>query len=146
MHELIGVALRDRRLSEAERADLEQVRGLLCIPDDEFKTMLSEATTRIEGHASTAPRKPSEEFEGKTICFTGELRSSLNGEPIERSYAQQVAESHGMIVKSGVSKALDFLVIADPDSMSGKAKKAREYGTRIVAEPVFWQMMGIDVD
>jgi DNA polymerase III subunit epsilon len=41
---------------------------------------------------------------------------------------------------------LDLLVVADPDSMSGKAKKAREYGIRIVAEPVFWSMMGVNVD
>jgi DNA polymerase-3 subunit epsilon len=51
-----------------------------------------------------------------------------------------------MVVKKNVTKHLDLLVTADPDSMSGKAKKARDYGVRIVAEPVFWQMVGIGVD
>ena len=31
-------------------------------------------------------------------------------------------------------------------SMSGKAKKAREYGVRVIAEPVFWRLVGVDVD
>jgi DNA polymerase-3 subunit epsilon len=42
--------------------------------------------------------------------------------------ASILAVEHGLIVKKGVAKDLDFLVAADPDSMSGKAKKAREYG------------------
>ena len=50
-----------------------------------------------------------------------------------------------MIVKKTVTKKLDYLVAADPDSMSGKAKKARQYGIRILAEPVFWRMLGVDV-
>ena len=48
-------------------------------------------------------------------------------------------------VKS-VTKKLDVLVVADPDTMSSKAKKARTYGVRIMAEPVFWRLMGIDVE
>ncbi len=57
-----------------------------------------------------------------------------------------IAAEKGMVVKSDVTKTLDFLVVGDPDSMSRKAKKARRYGVRIIAEPVFWQMMGIQVD
>jgi hypothetical protein len=30
--------------------------------------------------------------------------------------------------------------------MSSKARKAREYGTRIIAEPAFWRMLGVPVD
>jgi hypothetical protein len=33
-------------------------------------------------------------------------------------------------------------VVADPHTQSGKAKKARRYGVRLLAEPVFWQLMG----
>jgi DNA polymerase-3 subunit epsilon len=51
-----------------------------------------------------------------------------------------------MIIQKGVTKSLDYLVTADPDSMSGKTKKARNYGVRIIAEPVFWAMMGIQVE
>jgi hypothetical protein len=41
---------------------------------------------------------------------------------------------------------LDILVVADPDSMSGKANKAHKYGVRVVAEPVFWKMLEIQVE
>jgi DNA polymerase-3 subunit epsilon len=44
-----------------------------------------------------------------------------------------------------VTKKLDILVVADPHTQSGKARKARQYGTRIVHEPVFWQMLGVTV-
>jgi hypothetical protein len=30
--------------------------------------------------------------------------------------------------------------------MSGKAKKARQYGTRIMAEMAFWRAVGVSVD
>jgi DNA polymerase-3 subunit epsilon len=45
-------------------------------------------------------------------------------------------------VKANVSKGLDVLVVADPDTQSGKATKARQLGTRVMAEPVFWQAIG----
>jgi len=56
------------------------------------------------------------------------------------------AKKAGMIVKNGVVKKLDLLVVADPNSMSGKAKKAREYGIRIIAESEFWRKLGVQVD
>jgi DNA polymerase III subunit epsilon len=51
-----------------------------------------------------------------------------------------------MDVRDAVSKNLDLLVVADPDSMSGKAKKARTYGTRIMSERAFWKALRIAVD
>ncbi|MCF8231713.1 MAG: hypothetical protein K9J27_05930 [Bacteroidales bacterium] len=44
------------------------------------------------------------------------------------------------------SKKLDYLVTADPNSLSGKARKAREYGIRILAEPTFRNMIGVAVE
>ena len=37
-------------------------------------------------------------------------------------------------------------MVADPDSLSGKAKKARQYGIRILQEAVFWKMIGVKID
>ncbi len=73
-------------------------------------------------------------------------RSRINGEVVSRATAERVAMEHGMVVRKGVVKKLDYLVVADPESMSGKANKAREYGVRILAEPVFWHMMGVNVE
>ena len=50
-----------------------------------------------------------------------------------------------MVVAPRVTKKLDMLVVADPDSLSGKARKAREYGVRIVAETAYWSMIGVEV-
>jgi NAD-dependent DNA ligase len=45
-----------------------------------------------------------------------------------------------------VTKGLDLLVVADPATQSSKAKKAREYGTRIMAEAAFWTALGARVE
>jgi DNA polymerase-3 subunit epsilon len=49
-------------------------------------------------------------------------------------------------IRDSVTKDLDLLVMADPYSQSGKAKKARQYGTRVMAEAVFWQAIGVQTD
>jgi DNA polymerase-3 subunit epsilon len=49
-------------------------------------------------------------------------------------------------VQDAVTKKLDLLVVADPESLSGKARKARDYGTRILVERSFWQDIGVAVD
>jgi DNA polymerase-3 subunit epsilon len=49
-------------------------------------------------------------------------------------------------VQANVTKKLDILVLADPDSLSGKARTARRYGTRLIAEPVFWRELGVTID
>ncbi|WP_407937436.1 BRCT domain-containing protein, partial [Modestobacter caceresii] len=42
-----------------------------------------------------------------------------------------------------VTKALDVLVVVDPESLSGKAEKARSCGTRIMTEASFWRAVGL---
>jgi DNA polymerase-3 subunit epsilon len=51
-----------------------------------------------------------------------------------------------MVVKPNVSGNLDLLVLADPDSRSGKAKSADELRIRKMAEPVFWRALGVEID
>lgn len=60
--------------------------------------------------------------------------------------ARRAAQDAGMSPQKNVTKSLDYLVVADPETMSGKAKRARQYGTRIIAEPVFWRMVGVAVE
>jgi DNA polymerase-3 subunit epsilon len=82
---------------------------------------------------------------GLTVCFTGELQCSFQGEPITREQAHCFAQQAGLAIATNVSKKLGVLVVADPNSQSGKARKARDYGTRIMAETVFWKCIGVDV-
>lgn len=66
-----------------------------------------------------------------SICFTGAL------ETMGRKEAQALAEKSGFKVKGGVTKGLTYLVIADPNSQSSKARKAREFGTKLLSEKEF---------
>jgi DNA polymerase-3 subunit epsilon len=70
------------------------------------------------------------------------FNAEFNGQRITREMMTALAEEKGMSVKNNVTKSLDMLVCADPDSMSSKAKKAREYGIRIMAEPTFMATLG----
>jgi len=71
---------------------------------------------------------------GKTFCMTG-LRS-YNGQDL-----RQLIEDNGGEVKSGVSKGLDFLILKDPSSTSGKAQKARKYGTELISPDQIMEMI-----
>lgn len=42
---------------------------------------------------------------------------------------------------SAVSRKTKLVVAADPDSESGKARRARELGIALIAEPVFLTML-----
>jgi DNA polymerase-3 subunit epsilon len=113
----------------------------LAIPQTDLNVMIE--TTQVHGsdpeQVSTATPT---DLSGLSVCFTGQT-SGPTGEPIRRSEASELAESHGLTVQKSVTKKLDLLVVADPDTQSSKARKARSYGTRIVAASVFWQKIGV---
>jgi DNA ligase (NAD+) len=69
----------------------------------------------------TLGRSDLEIFRGYSFCLTG-----------TRAHIDDI-ERLGGTVKSGVSRGLTFLVQADPLSVSGKTKKAEEYGIAIIS-------------
>lgn len=139
---LVRIALLDGIISEAERSDLNQVAKLLNVSDNIFDDLITCAYKN--NNINDLPRER-QKYINKSVCFTGTLRSFYDGMQITREMAHKLAVEHGLIVKKGVAKDLDFLVATDPDSMSVKAKKAREYNTRVLAEQTFWSMLGIQV-
>jgi len=78
------------------------------------------------------------EVKGKSICFTGKLYN------FTRNQARAQAVNAGMIIHETVSAGLDYLVTADPNSTSTKARKARQYGVRLISEDDFLEMMDLD--
>ena len=48
----------------------------------------------------------------------------------------------GFAPKSAVTKKVTLLAAADPHSLSGKARKARDYGIPIVGEVAFTRLAG----
>lgn len=139
---LIRVALIDRIITDVEMRDLIQVSKLLNLSQEDVKRHIIEGQKTATASQLVQNKK---DFVGKSVCFTGTLNSCCKGMPITREVAQKIAMEHGLIVKNGVTKGLDYLVVADPETMSGKAKKAREYQTVILAEQAFWNMLGVQV-
>lgn len=133
---LIALARRDSVVTDRERHDLVLVGEALGINEvnDLLDQPISDRTAALQ-----------DSLAGKTVCFTGALTCSYEGTQVTRDLAHQLAEEAGMIVALRVTKKLDMLVVADPDSLSGKAAKARKYGIRVVAEAAFWPMLGIEV-
>jgi len=128
---LAGVAWSDGILTDEEVAELVHVGALLGFD--------RQAALAIVGGCenSAAPVSlPTARLVGLSVCFTGELTR------LTREQAQELAQRAGLQVKDGVTKKLDILVCADPHSQSGKARKAREYGTRIMSEETFWRLIG----
>lgn len=126
--ELVRLAWEDHVLTEDEREDLERVASLLCIPPEVLEAAMvpPPEVQREETHARNVVRGI-ELVEGDVIVLTGEMKR-------QRSEWKEILEARGLIVKGGVSKKVKLLIAADPDSLSGKAKKAREYGIPIVSE------------
>jgi DNA polymerase III subunit epsilon len=137
----------DHDLSQAEYMDLKVVSEMLGIEVQLLDEIIHEEEIKTKAEQlSDNPERGFGTLTDKTICFTGSLNATLNGAPIDRSFAQKIAIQHGMVIKSGVSKGLDYLVTADPNSLSGKSLKARDYGVKIIAEPVFWSWVNFKVD
>jgi DNA ligase (NAD+) len=52
-----------------------------------------------------------------------------------------MVESRGGTLLSGVTKDLNYLVMADPGSGSSKAEKAKKYGTECLDEAQFMALV-----
>jgi DNA polymerase-3 subunit epsilon len=144
---LAVAALADGIVTDSERRDLHVVARLLGQDDISLDSALETAAAKIATvHRAQKQTLKETVLAGQSVCFTGQLRSTINGEAITRNVAEALATEMGMIVASTVTKKLDMLVVADPNTQSGKAKKAREYGIRVLSDLVFWRMIGISVD
>jgi DNA polymerase-3 subunit epsilon len=144
--QLISAALSDRTISEVERNEIDsvgQALGFGKMSDAQIEEFLQTNHLNLPTCSNTTS---GECLKAKTVCFTGDSMCSVGGSPISRVLAERLAAEQGLRIASTVTKSLDMLVLTDPNSQSGKAKKARQYGIRIIHEPVFWRMLGITLD
>ncbi len=72
---------------------------------------------------------------GVSFCFTGTLTS------MPRNEAEELVRRDGGTTRNSVTKDLTHLVTNNPDSASGKTKKARELGISILSEDEFLAMV-----
>jgi len=116
------VAWSDGVVTRAELADLGTVARLLGLGADEVALSLDAAKA-----SGSRPVTPSFQLEpGDLVCLTGQMTHP-------REAIESLLSERGLRV-GGLTKSTRLLVAADPDSLSGKAAKARAYGVPIVAE------------
>ncbi|NKS36504.1 DNA polymerase III subunit epsilon [Rhodococcus hoagii] len=123
-------ACEDGVVTEAERAELLHVAAQLGVPPQAANDALAQppVVTRptTVGQFELRP--------GDRITLTGDMDRP-------RAEWMAMAAGAGLVVGPSVTKKNVLLVAADPDSMSGKARKAREYGIPIVHERAFADLL-----
>lgn len=127
LRSMAAVALADGVVTDQERADLLCVAGLLGLTADHVDAAL----------AKVSARPVSAEFElsaGDVLCLTGTM---------SRSRSEWEAELRARGIQTGsLTRRTRLLVASDPDSMSSKARKARDYGIPIITEDALARLLG----
>jgi DNA ligase (NAD+) len=84
----------------------------------------------------------SNKFAGMSFCFTGAIQAiKEDGKRYTREDMHSIVLSNGGKVEDSVKRGLSYLVMADPNSASGKSKKARELGVSVLGEKEFFTMV-----
>lgn len=129
--EMSKVALDDDVVTAGEREDLERAALALGLTTKDVDHSLAQAREfRISAvHAESRTAFLSA---GDRVVFTGAMVRD------RESWISRIVEAG--LASGGVTKSTRLLVCADPDSMSGKAGKARTYGVPVVDEDTFERM------
>ena len=134
---LVRQAWVDGRLTEDETADLARIAGLLGIGEPELLESVRAAAERAggwDGYACTPPVGAFALEPDDRIVFTGEARG------VSREQLCAEAESLGLRPMSSVSRKTKVVVASDPDSISGKARKARECGVPVIDFAAYFRL------
>lgn len=128
---LVQVAWEDGVLTTTERADIVTVGALLQIDAGAVEGAMVEPTglKRGEEFPAFAALEP-----GDLVVLTGEMQR-------KREDWEEDLRNHGLTPWGAVTRKVRLVVAADPDSISGKARKARDYGIPIVDELTLRRML-----
>lgn len=121
----IQAALRDGVITIQEREMIELVGKALNLP-----VVIPDVPQPIQANEDTLSV-------GKRVCFTGEA-SGFSGTTINRGELEALAAKVGLHpVRDVTKKGCDILVAADASTMSGKAKRAKEWGIPVISVEKF---------
>ena len=137
LRQLALVAWADGVISDAESNDLRMVGRLLGVRPEEVDLLLAESEPSA-GAVQQPVRPVAGTFalnHGDLVVFTGEMSRP-------RSEWEEISAGRGLVPHRAVTKKVELVVAADPDSLSGKARKARDYGIPVVTEDGFARMLG----
>lgn len=118
-------ALADGVVTADERADLEQVATVLGLGAPYVDEALAWAAEQRPADTSNAFALAP----GDRVVFTGEMTKPRD------SWVSEIVAAG--LVSGGVTRSTKLVVAADPDSMSGKAAKARQYKVPVIGEDAF---------
>lgn len=125
---LVRIAWADGVITETERADIQAVGELLEIAPDVVDYALAEDSPwQADAEPAASAASGFTLQPGDEIVLTGEMTR-------QRSDWEDRLREQGYVPKPAVTKKVRLVVAADPDSLSGKARKARDYGIPIVGE------------
>jgi DNA polymerase-3 subunit epsilon len=126
---LAAIAFEDEILTDAELHDLHSVAALLGLTPDDVDAALTRARDTPVPARTQWRLNP-----GDMVVFTGSMTPP-------REIWESDAVANGLAVSGNVTKRTRLLIAADPDSMSGKAKKARQYDIPIVHPTAYQDML-----
>lgn len=129
---LARLALDDGVVTSDERADLETVAATLGLTASAVESALETPAPLTIGvcEIGTFSLTP-----GDAVVFTGDAPG------VDRKELEYQARSLGLRVTGAVSGKTNLVVAADPDSISGKARKARDLGVPIVDYATYLGML-----
>jgi len=134
LHRMIGAAWADGVLTAEELRELESLAGALGVTDVTFGeptqppiTAPPVSSSLADGSIAVAP--------GDTVVLTGDMSHPRD------AWVGYLA-GLGILVASNASKKVKLAVAADPDSQSGKARRARELRIPIVTEAKLIELIG----
>ena len=126
--QIVIAAERDSYISETEKILLEKAAITLGVSDRKPDSL----------------DQKGEDFSllpGMQVCFTGTAMDK-NGKELSRETLESLATKNSLIPVSSVTKkTCDLLVAADKSSMSGKTKKARDYGIPVISVAEFLDLI-----
>jgi DNA polymerase-3 subunit epsilon len=125
INSIVEAAERDNYISPTERDLISRISTELGIEIE-----LDQSSNAKETEVSLVS--------GIRVCFTGTARDE-KGDVITREFLESIAQSRGLEVVSLTKTSCDLLVAADKSSMSGKAKKARDYGITVISVSEFME-------
>ena len=144
---LIEEAWADGVVTAEERAILASAGRALGIAAADLETALGPENAPSEVSRHAAPSKESPQTAagagemgnfgtmGGVVLQAGERVTITGAKAYSTAEWEEYFAAHGVEI-GGLAKKTKVLIAGDPDSQSGKAKKAKQYGIPIVAEDV----------
>ena len=133
MAAMLVAAWEDGVITPEEEADLRVVATLLDIDQESITQSLAAPITGRDS-STGAVLQTLVLAPGDRIVLTGDMSR-------DRADIETDLRSAGFVPHPAVTKAVKLVVAADPDSLSGKAKKARTYGIPVVGEPYLEKLL-----